>query len=61
MTGVWKIYINGEFMGLVSAITEKGACEKYCQTYGIPTNLAYTGYVRIKAERFRYEIQFTES
>lgn len=56
MTGVWKIYINGEFMGLVSAITEKGACEKYCQIYGIPTDLAYTGYVRIKAERFRYEI-----
>lgn len=56
MKGVWKIYINGEFMGLVSAITSEGACQKYCETYGIPTNLTQTGYVHVIAERFKYEI-----
>jgi len=54
--GLWKVYINGEFMGLVSAITSEGACQKYCETYGIPTNISHTGYVRVVAERFKYEV-----
>lgn len=56
MLGLWKIYINGQFMGLVSAITNKGACQKYCEIYGIPTNLTHTGYVEVIAERFKYEL-----
>jgi hypothetical protein len=56
MMGLWKIYINGEFMGLVSAISYEGACQKYCENYGIPTNLTQTGYVHVIAERFKYEI-----
>ena len=56
MTGLWKIYINGEFMGLISASDQVEACEKYCETFGIPTNLTHTGYVEIIAERFKYEL-----
>jgi len=56
MTGLWKIYINGNFMGIISAVTKHGACEKYCAIFGIPTDMTHTGHVHIVAERFKYEL-----